>query len=158
MSSRVWWEAATNNYRFSAFREALYPVDETHSAGRNAMGGFRSDVSCHWMYLWPQGAVPPGFNPLWRGWVYRLAPEAPLLRGMPTGSEAFLEMPGACGIRPCTWPHPKKGLVPNSSGWWDGGQIPSLLEMGFVCFVFIWVMSSRLTTISVSLELFFSGI
>ena len=21
---------------------------------------------------------PPGFNPLWRGWVYRLAPEAPL--------------------------------------------------------------------------------
>ena len=28
-------------------------------------------------------------------------------------------MPGACG------PHPKKGLVPYSSGWWDGGQIPS---------------------------------
>ena len=66
--------------------------------------------SCHWIYLWPQGAVPPGFNPLRRGWVYRPAPEAPLLRGMPTGSEAFLEMPGACGLRPCAWPHPKKAL------------------------------------------------
>ena len=60
------------------------------------------------MYLWPQGAVPPDFNPLRRGWVYCLAPEAPLLKGMPTGSEAFLEMPGACGLRPCAWPHPKK--------------------------------------------------
>ena len=71
------------------------------------------------------GSRPPGFNPLRRGWVYRPAPEAPLLRGMPTGPEAFLEMPGACGLRPCAWPHPKKGLVPYSSGWWDGEQITS---------------------------------
>ena len=28
-------------------------------------------------HLWPQGAVPPGFNPLRRGWVYRPTPEAP---------------------------------------------------------------------------------
>ena len=79
-----------------------------------------------YILIWPQEAVPPGFNPLRRGWVYRPAPEAPLLRGIPTGSEAFLEMPGACGLRPCAWPHPKKGLVPYSSGWWDGGQIPSI--------------------------------
>ena len=75
------------------------------------------------------GERPPGFNPLRRGWVYRPVPEAPLLRGMPTGSEAFLEIPGACGLRPCAWSHPKKGLVPYSSGWWDGGQIPSLPGM-----------------------------
>ena len=38
----------------------------------------RSGVFQHWIHhLWPQGAVPPGFNPLRRGWVYRPAPEAP---------------------------------------------------------------------------------
>ena len=42
-------------------------------------GWFRSCVSCHWIYLWPQVAVPPGFNPLRRGCVYRSAPEVPLL-------------------------------------------------------------------------------
>ena len=31
--------STTYNNRFSAFREATYPVDETHSAGRVAMGG-----------------------------------------------------------------------------------------------------------------------
>ena len=46
---------------------------------------------------------------------------------MPTGSEAFLEMPGACELQPCARTHLKKGLVPHSSGWWDGGQIPSSL-------------------------------
>ena len=78
------------------------------------------------------GRPHPDFNPLQRGWVYRPAPEAPFLRGIPTGSEAFLEMPGACGQRPCAWTHPKKGLVPYSSGWWDGGQIPSLLGLCIV--------------------------
>ena len=67
-------------------------------------------MSCHWIYRWPQGAVPPGFNPLRRGWVCRPAPEAPILGGMPTGSQAFLEMPGACGLRLCAWLHPKKAL------------------------------------------------
>ena len=61
--------------------------------------------------------------------VYRPAPEEPLLWGMPTGSEAFLEMPGACGL----WPYPKKGLVPYSFGWWDGGQIPSHLTLVDIC-------------------------
>ena len=44
-----------------------------------------SGVSRLWTYLKPQGAVPQGFNPSWRGLVYRL------FRGMPMGSEAFLE-------------------------------------------------------------------
>ena len=95
-----------------------------------------------------RGAVPPGFNPLRRGWVYRPAPEAPILRGMPTGSEAFLEMPGVCGLRSCTWPHLKKGLVPYSSVWWDGGQIPSehlIVHWKYVlifskCVLLIWII------------------
>ena len=38
------------------------------------------------------------------------APEAPLFRGMLTGPDAFLEMPGACGLRPGAWTHLKKTL------------------------------------------------
>ncbi len=89
-------------------------------------------LASEFFILRSQGAFPPGFYLLREGWVYRPAPEAPLIRGMPTGSEAFLEMPGACGLRPCAWPHPKKGLVPYSSGWWDGGQIPSGIRAGRV--------------------------
>ena len=44
------------------------------------------------------------------GWVYCRAPEAPLIRGMPTGPYAFLEMPGACGLRPCARTHQEKAL------------------------------------------------
>ena len=32
-------------------------------AGRVACCTFRSGVSHHWIYLWLQGAVPPGLNP-----------------------------------------------------------------------------------------------
>ena len=59
--------------------------------------------------LEPKGAaVLLGFNPLRRDWVYRLAPEAPLFRGIPTGPEAFLEPPGACGFRSWARIHLKK--------------------------------------------------
>ena len=44
-----------------------------------------------------QGAFPPGFYLLREGWVYRPAPEAPLIRGMPTGPRAFLATAG------CVW-------------------------------------------------------
>ena len=40
------------------------------------------------------GDRPPGSNPAWRCYVYRLVPEAPLFREMPTGPEAFLETAG----------------------------------------------------------------
>ena len=71
-------------------------------------------------FLRPQGAFPPGFYLLREGWVNRPAPEAPLIRGMPTGPLAFLKMPGACGLRPCARTHHKKGLVPHlpvGCGW-----------------------------------------
>ena len=41
--------------------------------------------------LKPHGAVLPGSNPPWRGYVHRLA----------TGPEAFLGMPVVSGLRPC---------------------------------------------------------
>ena len=47
---------------------------------------------------------------------------------MSTGPEAFLGMSGACGLRSCVGPT-LKGLVPYSSGWWDGGQIPLTLDI-----------------------------
>ena len=99
----------------SAFRETTYPVDGTHSAGRDAMDGL-GPVCLVSGYT--SGLRPP--NPLHRGWVYRPAPEALVLGE----SAAFLEMLGACGLRPCAQTHLKKGLVLHSSGWWDGGQIP----------------------------------
>ena len=43
---------------------------------------------------------------------------------MPTRPEAFLGMPGASGLQSCAWTHLKKSFVPQTSGWWDGRQIP----------------------------------
>ena len=51
------------------------------------------------------GGCPPR-----RGKVYRLAHEAPLSRGMLTGLEAFLKLPGAFRQRYCAWTHLKKAL------------------------------------------------
>ena len=65
-----------------------------------------SGVFHHWIHhLRPQGAVPQGFNPLQRVWVYG-APK----RGMPTGSEALLELPVAWGFGPATGPTLKTAL------------------------------------------------
>ena len=58
-----------------------------------------------------QEDFPLGSNPPWRVWVYRLAPEAPLFKRMLTGSEAFLEPPGASGLRPCARTHLKMPSV-----------------------------------------------
>ena len=47
---------------------------------------------------------------------------------MPTEPEAFSEPLCASGQQPCALTHLIKGLVPHSSGWWDGRQIPLLLR------------------------------
>ena len=61
-----------------ALRVLLCPVVGRSRPAVNACRTVRSGVFHHWIHhLWPQGAVPPGFNPLRRGWVYRPAPEAP---------------------------------------------------------------------------------
>ena len=63
-------------------------------------------------FLWLQGGGrPPGFNSLWRGWVYRPMPEAPLFkRGMPTGPDAFLELPVVLSFGSATGPALKIAL------------------------------------------------
>ena len=81
----------------SAYSTAPADVLASHRFGRVCprSGGSRSLTGI----LEPQGAVPPDFTTLRRGWVYRLVPEALLFRGMQTGPEAILEPPGACGLR-----------------------------------------------------------
>ena len=57
---------------------ALCPVVGHSRPAVVACRTVRLGVFHHWIHhLWPQGAVPPGFNPLRRGWVYRPTPEAP---------------------------------------------------------------------------------
>ena len=51
-----------------------------------------------------------------RGDVYCLAPEAPLLRGIPTGPKVFLAISDAYGLRPSDQTYFKNGLVPYLSG------------------------------------------
>ena len=71
----------------------------------------RSGVFHHWIHhLWPQGAVPLGFNPLRRGWVLSPGAWGAPKRGMPTGSEAFLELPAALGFGPAIGPTLKTAL------------------------------------------------
>ena len=68
----------------------------------------RSGVFHHWIHhLWPQGGVPQAltlFGGL--GFIARRA----LKRRMPTGSEAFLELPVALGFGPTTRPTLKTAL------------------------------------------------
>ena len=56
------------------------------------------------------GGVFSGFKAPQRGSVYRLVPEAPFFREMPTGSEAFLRMPACLGYGPAPGPILKKVL------------------------------------------------
>ena len=61
------------------------------SAGRVICGTDLAEcVSIPGDFLRPQGALPPGFYLLQEGWVNRPAPEAPLIREMPTGPLAIL--------------------------------------------------------------------
>ena len=77
-------------------------------------------------FLRPQGAPPPkAFTPFGRGEVYCLAPEEPLIRGMPTGLKVFLAMQEACGLWPCNWTHLKNDLVTNLYGGGTYDKYPS---------------------------------
>ena len=61
-------------------------VSGSASAGRVICGTDLAEcVSVTGDLLRPQGAFPPGFYLLREGWVNRPAPEAPLIRRMPTG-------------------------------------------------------------------------
>ena len=82
-------------------------------------------------WLWPifpraSEGRPLGPNPRKRTKVYRLAPDAPAFRGIPTGPKAFLRMPGVSGQQPCAWAHL------HSSGWWGVRQIKWLLWLRLI--------------------------
>ena len=68
-------------------------------------------------------AVPEALTLPEKGWVYRLAPEVPLFRGISINPEAFFKPPGVSRLRPCALTHLKKGLGLNSSGCWVIRQI-----------------------------------
>ena len=87
-----------------AFREATYPVDGIHFGRPWCDERFRSDVSCHWIYLWPKGEVPLGFNTLRRGWVYHPVPEAPLLQECRRGPRHFWKCQARVGFGPAPGP------------------------------------------------------
>ncbi len=59
------------------------------------------------------GGCPPGFNRLWRGWVYRPAPEAPE-KGNANEIRGFFGTACRVGLRLCDRNNPKNGLVPHS--------------------------------------------
>ena len=72
---------------------------------------FWSSVPYHWRYFWPQGAAPPGFNPLQRDWVYHLAPYVSLFRGMQMGPRHFLKCQMHVGYGPASGPTLKRPCV-----------------------------------------------
>ena len=68
VSSRVWWEAATNSPhgRSRVFVCGLsFPVLGLHSVGRLTSGRFCRVYLGTGDFLRPQGAIPPGFYPFW---------------------------------------------------------------------------------------------
>ena len=75
------------------------------------------------------GGRSPGSNPLCGGYVYCIAPEVPLFRGMPTRPEAFLELPAVSEQRPCARTHVKKGLGPYSAVSWGVCQIAKICKV-----------------------------
>ena len=110
VSSRVWWEAATNK-RHVLCGVALCPVVGRSRPAVGAGRTVRSGVFHHWIHpLWPQGAVPPGFNPLQRGWVYRPTPEGPRKGECRRGPRHFLELPVSSVFGPATGPTLKTAL------------------------------------------------
>ena len=74
--------------------------------------------------LEPQGAIPSGSKPPWRGGL-GLSPGAwgaPLYGNGDSAQGIFGAAGRVLATALCPDP-PKKGLVPHSSGWWDGWQI-----------------------------------
>ena len=69
------------------------------------------------------GVVPPGSNPLERAKYITRHLRRPFLGECRWGPRHFWECQACLGYGPASDP-PKNGLVPYSSGWWDGRKIP----------------------------------
>ena len=113
MSSRVWWEAATNSPRgrSRAFECGLSsPVLGLHSVGRLTSGRFCRVCLGTGDFLRPQGAIPQGLYPLRGGWVYCLAPETPQKGECRRGRRYFWPCRTRVGFGPATGPTLKTAL------------------------------------------------
>ena len=106
LCSTCTFDGACNKYRNQTLVFGLpLQMFEVHF-GRSCFGQ-RGSVGCYLCpgdFLRPRGAVSPGFYPLTESWVYCLASEAPLIKGMLTGPNVFLALPEACGLRPANGP------------------------------------------------------
>ena len=69
------------------------------------------------------GGRPQALNLLWGARFYRLAPEVPLFRRIPTRPEVFLRLPGVSELLLCAWTHLNLSLLPYSLVWWGEWQI-----------------------------------
>ena len=101
----------TARYVRRVLRVTLCPV-----VGRSRLAVITCRTVCsgvfhHWVHhLWPQGAVPPRLKPSSEGLGLSPGVWGAPKRGMPTGSEAFLELPVALGFGPATGPTLKTAL------------------------------------------------
>ena len=98
----VLWERYPSHYNglfslllvlrdFAATRQINIGLTPLHVSGSTSAGrvicgmDLAECVSVPGDFLRPRGAFPPVFYLLREGWVNRPAPEAPIIRGMPTG-------------------------------------------------------------------------
>ena len=115
VSSRVWWEAATNSPRGRSRAFVCgpsSPVVGLHSVGRLTSGRFCRVCLGTGDFLRSsgQGAIPPGLYPLRGGWVYCLAPEAPQKGECRRGRRNFWPCWTRVGFGPATRPTLKTAL------------------------------------------------
>ena len=100
-------------YKHTFYCSAFCPVGGARSVGRGACCTVRSGVSHHWIYLWPQRAIPQALTLLggvrfiaWRLWC----PE----KRNADGARGIFGTAG-CLWAQARWPDaPKNGLVPYS--------------------------------------------
>ena len=109
---------------------------------------FWSGVPHQWIHLSPQGVIPPNFNPPRRGYVYRLAPEAPCKGECRWGPRHFWNCWTRLGYSPVTGPRLKMALchtrtlvgrMTNTACWCTSPVIGSSVEH---CMVLVGCASS----------------
>ena len=106
--------------RSSLFQSAEFSWWDTLRPAEMSAVMIWSGVSRLWTYLVPQEAVPPGFNPLWRAYIYRLELEAsPFLGECRRGPRHFRECQERLGYGPASGPTLQKACATLSRlvGW-----------------------------------------
>ena len=122
-----WWMITRPHFHVDCFLLSLGDFSILARCSLKAVAVITLRFSSCWVTLWPavlatarirpnvsrQLEISFGLRGLSPGLLSPsggccLAPEAPLIRGMPMGPKVFLAMPGACGLRPCNQTHRKR--------------------------------------------------